>query len=145
MFERFGLNRNRVKYREMLLNPNPMVSHEGITMKGGFTHELSDGEALDTWTVSYQIETFELLLNDYILEKENTLQSSLLLGDITASNFMSQMSSIRRDYSVETALLAHQPWALEIGNQFCLFESRTEGKQETVRYVWKLSPLGLPG
>lgn len=124
LLEKIGIQGTQVKYRDLLIVPNPLVSHEGITPVGGFTHPVSDMEAVDTWTVSVQIEQFQSLLSAYRPQATPETQ---------------------KFYTLEFALSARQPWFLkpEGASEFWKMQSTGQGRREATRYVWKLSLLGV--
>jgi hypothetical protein len=145
IFTQLGLHFTRVRYKAMVVTPNPVVSHEGTTTQSEFTSELSEPEALDTYTVSFPADALERQLTAALRTEEMMIQQRYDQGVITAVERDATLAIARRDYRLDYALSAYQEWYLsrDKGRSWLKFRAVGDPKREAVRWVIKLVSAGV--
>jgi hypothetical protein len=145
IFTQLGLHFTRVRYKAMVIYPNPVLSHEGTTTRSEFNSELSEPEALDTYTVSFPADALERQLAAALRTEETMIQQRYDQGLITVDDREAKLAIVRRDYRLDYALAAYREWELsrDKGHSWTRFRVVGDPVREAVRWKIVLVSLGV--
>jgi hypothetical protein len=141
LFQSLGIHRVQVRYRNMVITPNPVVSDEGVVSHIEGRSDLSGAEALQTYTVSFPIASFAQNLADYLASQLQSIECSGVSPEYKAV----QTAIANKVYKVQEAIAPYREWELSIDGGATWKKYRTEGdpKQEVVRWTIVLISAGI--
>lgn len=144
IFARLGLHFTQVKYRNMTISPNPIVSHEGTVQSTEFRSDLSGGEAVDTYTVSFPADELERQLAIALQAEMTLIEQKFAQGLYSEAERAAQWAIANREYRLDWAIAAYREWSLSRDGQTWLkFRTAGDPKREAVRWVLKLVSAGV--
>lgn len=145
IFTNLGLHFTQVKYRDLIIAPNPIVSHEGPSQPNEARTELSGGEAVDTYTVSFPADSLVLQLAKALQAEKDRIQAQFAAGAIAESQRASMTAIAEREYALDWAIAAYREWSLSLdkGKTWKQFRTSGDPKREAVRWVIKLVSFGV--
>jgi hypothetical protein len=145
VFTQLGLHFTKVKYRNMIIIPNPIVSHEGTAQSTEFRSDLSGSEAVDTYTVSFPADALLRQFEAAKATEQLMIEQRFGQGLYTEAERAAQLAIAAREYRLEYAIAAYREWQLSVDKGVTWKKLRTSGdpKREAVRWVVKLVSSGV--
>jgi hypothetical protein len=141
LFQTLGMHFTQVRYCNMVVSPNPVVSDEGVVAQTEGRSELSGSEALQTYTVSFPTDSFRQNIEDYLAAELGRISASTA----TPEQKTTQTSVANKVYRVEEAIAPYREWEISIDDGVTWSRYRTQGdpKREVVRWTIKLISTGI--
>jgi hypothetical protein len=141
LFQLLGIHSTQVRYRNMVVSPNPVVSDEGVVPQTEGQSDLSGSEASQTYTVSFPTDSFAKNLSTYLADELARINA----GTATAEQKAMQTAVANKVYKVAEAIAPYREWEISVDGGTTWAKYRTEGdpKREVVRWIIKLISSGI--
>jgi hypothetical protein len=141
IFQALGMHHTQVRYRNMVVSPNPVVSDEGVASHTEGRSDLSGNEALQTYTVSFPTDTFAKNLAEYLDVELRRIEDSTA----TPEKKTVETAIANKVYKVQEAISPYREWEISLDGGITWRKYRTKGdpKQEVVRWTIVLISAGI--
>lgn len=145
IFGRLGVRYFQVRYEEMVLIPDPLVSDDTIQLHTEFGSQLQDSEGLKTYRVSCDRTTLTLQLAQYRETQAAQYLALYTAGTISLPQYEHLVNNLNKIYSLTRILAPKTHWFLssDKGQTWIPLRSLTQEQTGAVRYTIKLVALGI--